>query len=246
MYAPRMEASPRSAPAVAVALVLGIAVVGLVLLASSSGTVRPATEATLSVARPDSPTPTASPSVGATTSTAPKSGAEPKPAAAPGWLKAVLQAAAYGIGALALLALLYPLRAALRLLRDVELPHAEPDRTHWEKVQVDHLAAAVDAGLAAVESGTADDGVIACWVALEDAAAAAGAPRAPSETPAEFTVRVLGVADGGVSRAELTRLAELYREARFSTHGSGEEARTEARTALVRVRSDLFSATGAR
>jgi hypothetical protein len=132
------------------------------------------------------------------------------------------------------------LRALYRLIRKVELPELEDQDTDWERVKVDRLAEAVESGLAAVESGTATDAVIACWVALEDAAASAGVARQASETPAEFTVRVLGV--GGISEPELLRLAELYREARYSTHGSSEEARSQARDALLRLRDELAAA----
>jgi hypothetical protein len=86
--------------------------------------------------------------------------------------------------------------------------------------------------------------VIACWVALEEAAASAGVARDPWETPAEFTVRVLGV--GGISEPQLVRLGELYREARYSTHGSTEQARTEARSALLRLRDELAAAEAPR
>jgi hypothetical protein len=126
----------------------------------------------------------------------------------------------------------------------VQLPEAEDDGSEWERVKVDRLAEAVESGLAAVDSGTATDAVIACWVALEGAAASAGVARAESETPAEFTVRVLGV--GGISEPELLRLAQLYREARYSTHGSTEEARAQAREALLRLRDELAAAMAAR
>ena len=145
----------------------------------------------------------------------------------PDWLKALWQALVYTA---ITLVVLFLIRALYRFVRKVELPEVEPDDADWERMKVDRLAEAVESGLAAVDSGTATDGVIACWVALEDAAASAGVPREPSETPAEFTVRVLGV--GGISEPELLRLAQLYREARYSTHGSSEEARTEARAAL--------------
>ncbi|MFI5713213.1 DUF4129 domain-containing protein [Kribbella sp. NPDC051620] len=59
---------------------------------------------------------------------------------------------------------------------------------------------------------TVDGTVIACWVGLEDAAAAAGVPRNEAETPAEFILRVLVV--NGVSAPVLGALADLYREAR--------------------------------
>jgi len=113
-------------------------------------------------------------------------------------------------------------------------------RTDWERVKTERLAEAVDVGLARIDSGKATDAVIACWVALEEAAASAGVPRDPAETPAEFTVRVLGI--GGISEGQLVRLGALYREARYSTHGSSEDARTEARAALLRLRDDLAAA----
>ncbi|WP_344841551.1 DUF4129 domain-containing protein [Kribbella ginsengisoli] len=113
-------------------------------------------------------------------------------------------------------------------------------KTRAEKVvptKAERLAEAVERGLRVVERGTPADAVIACWVGLEDAAAAAGVPRDEAETPAEFTVRVLAVE--GVSAPELAVLAGLYREARYSAHPTSEAAREEARAALTRLRADL-------
>ena len=101
----------------------------------------------------------------------------------------------------------------------------------------ERLAEAVETGLAEIERGTPSDAVVACWVALEDAAAAAGVARDVSETAAEFTVRVLAV--DGVSAGDLITLADLYREARYSTHASTEETRTPARAALTNLREEL-------
>jgi hypothetical protein len=101
----------------------------------------------------------------------------------------------------------------------------------------EQLIEAVETGLAAIDRGTPNDAVIACWVALEDAAAAAGVARDASETAAEFTVRVLAL--NGVSAADLHTLADLYREARYSDHASTEETRTKAHAALSSLRDDL-------
>jgi hypothetical protein len=114
-------------------------------------------------------------------------------------------------------------------------------KTRAEKLsptKAERLAEAVDRGLRAVDRGTPSDAVIACWVGLEDAAEAAGVPRNEAETPAEFTLRVLAV--DGVSAPDLATLADLYREARYSTHVSSEQAREEARAALTRLRADLL------
>jgi hypothetical protein len=104
-------------------------------------------------------------------------------------------------------------------------------------VSAERLAEAVESGLGTVSTGMPANAVVACWLALERAAASAGVPRRESETPAEFTVRVLAAAD--VSQPLLERLAELYREARFSRHDLPESARAEAREALTVLRGQL-------
>jgi hypothetical protein len=127
----------------------------------------------------------------------------------------------------------------LRLIYQVATAPREKkgrDRSQ-QRTKAERLAEAVNQGLHAVERGTPTDAVIACWVGLEDAAEAAGVPRNEAETPAEFTVRVLAV--DGVSAPDLATLAELYREARYSSHDSSENARTEARAALTRLRANL-------
>lgn len=234
-----MQPSRRSAWAVAIVLMLGVATVALVVLASAGGSVRPYSESTAS----SSPRPLPTQTAGQVTPPQQSPGArkEPKPTEMAEWIQAVWQAVIYLIGAVILLFLAW---ALYRMLRQVELPVVERSDTDWERVKVDRLADAVESGLAAVDSGTATDGVIACWVALERAAASANVARQPAETPAEFIVRVLGV--GGISEPELLRLAQLYREARYSTHGSSEEARTQARAALVRLRDELAAAVARR
>ncbi len=106
------------------------------------------------------------------------------------------------------------------------------------------LTAAVEAGLRELEDGEPADGVVACWVQLERAAADAGAERALPETPSELAGRLIDTQD--VAPGPLLRLAELYREARYSRHRLGEAARTEARVALEEVRADLAVATALR
>ncbi|GAA1556673.1 hypothetical protein GCM10009789_07520 [Kribbella sancticallisti] len=222
-------------------MMLGVAAVALVVLASAGGSVRPVSETTRTATPREPPIVTSNESATATPPQATPSPREQKPIEFPEWLKVLGQAVVYTLTALLAILLV---RVLYRMLRKVELPEAEPDDTDWERVKVNRLAEAVESGIAAVDSGTASDGVIACWVALEDAAASAGVPRELSETPAEFTVRVLGV--GGISEPELLRLAQLYREARYSTHGSSEQARAEARAALVRLRDELAAAVAAR
>ena len=235
-------ASRRSAQAVAVVLMLGVAAVALVVLASAGGSVRPVSESTIVSSPRAIPTFSITPKVTPPTFISAPPVRVGKPHQMPAWLAALLKTLLYVAGALLVLFLL---RVLYRMIRNVKLPVAETkDADDWERVKVDKLTDAVDAGLAAMETGTATDAVIACWVALEDAAASAGVARQPAETPSEFTVRVLAV--GGISAPELTRLAGLYREARYSSHGSSEEARAEARAALIRLRDELAAAKAAK
>lgn len=222
-------------PALVVVLVLGVLGIAAVVFASAGGPVRPVSESTLRNTEPRQEL-TYTPSATAPTNQP----ATPKPGdnrPMPEWLKTLWLAFAYALAAVVAGLLVYLL---VRMLRGVRLPPAEPEDPEWERLKSQRLAEAVESGLAAVDEGDPADGVIACWVALEQAAASAGAARDPAETPAEFTVRVLGV--GGISEPELVRLAELYREARYSTHGSSEAARVQARAALVRLRDELAAA----
>jgi hypothetical protein len=99
------------------------------------------------------------------------------------------------------------------------------------------LTEVVDETLLTIERGETRDAIIACWLRLEDVAAAAGIEKTPAETAAELTERVLSTHQ--VSRQTLSRLADLYREARFSIHPLGDNARQEARNALEQTRNEL-------
>jgi hypothetical protein len=106
---------------------------------------------------------------------------------------------------------------------------------------VDAVAGALSrdarAQLDAVAGGSPRNGIVRCWLRLEEATAGAGLPREPWETAAEFTVRVLRTLD--IDPRAIGTLARLYREARFSEHEIGEDARTSARSALHQLHSDL-------
>jgi hypothetical protein len=95
----------------------------------------------------------------------------------------------------------------------------------------------VDAQLAAIGEGTVRNGIVACWVRLENIVAAAGYPRFPAETSSEFVVRILRALD--LDPRAAGALAALYREARFSEHDLGEDVRTAARQALAVLHDDL-------
>lgn len=99
------------------------------------------------------------------------------------------------------------------------------------------LAEDLDAQLDAVAGGSPRNGIVRCWLRLEESVAAAGLPPKRYETSAEFTVRVLHTLD--LDPRSIGELARLYREARFSEHELGEEARTAARSALQQLHDDL-------
>ena len=110
----------------------------------------------------------------------------------------------------------------------------------------DDLVAALDAGLEELSDTDRDPrrAVIACWVRLEDAAAAAGTPRHPGDSPTDYVGRLL--AEQQVDAGVLAALLEVYREARYATHTVDDQMRQQARSALERLRADLGAArTGA-
>lgn len=101
----------------------------------------------------------------------------------------------------------------------------------------DEIARAAEDQRAALAEGEARDGIIACWVRLEETAARAGAPRSPADTPTEFVVRLLHALD--VDPRAVAALAGLYHEARFSTHRMPPDCRARAREALDAIHRDL-------
>jgi hypothetical protein len=101
----------------------------------------------------------------------------------------------------------------------------------------DELVETAAARLALLSTGEPRNAIVACWVDLEESASAAGLPRHPSETAAEYTIRVLHTWD--IAPAALGGLAELYREARYSRHPLTERHRAEAIARLTAVHEDL-------
>jgi hypothetical protein len=103
----------------------------------------------------------------------------------------------------------------------------------------DEVVAALDAGLDRLGDRDTDPrrAVIACWVRLEDAAAAAGTPRHPGDTPTDLVARLL--AAHRVSRPVLDEFAAVYREARYATHVVDERMRAAAVRSLSHLRAEL-------
>lgn len=81
--------------------------------------------------------------------------------------------------------------------------------------------------------GVPRDLVLRCWLALEEAAAASGAARKPSDSPSEFTSTVLRATQA--DPASVDTLLRLYHRARFSTHPVTDDDVRTARGAVVRL-----------
>lgn len=129
---------------------------------------------------------------------------------------------------------------ARRVWRDRWRAPAKPADVEFDvlpEVAAEALRDDVEAQLAAVQEGSPRNGIVRCWLRLEEVVAAAGLPRNPWETSAEFTVRILHAID--LDPLAIGELSRLYREARFSEHELDETARTAARAALRQLHSDL-------
>lgn len=80
-------------------------------------------------------------------------------------------------------------------------------------------------------------GVLACWLRLEETVAAAGAARSPAETSGQLAERVLACASDDA--AGVRSLHQLYRRARYSSAEVPPTAREEARSALAAIEAAL-------
>ena len=74
------------------------------------------------------------------------------------------------------------------------------------------------------------DSIVAAWVSLEETASDAGAGRGSNETPAEFTMRIIG-RRSGIS-ADTAILLDLYERVRFGGHRADEDDRAVASRCL--------------
>ena len=144
---------------------------------------------------------------------------------------------------LALVALVVLLLGWLRGLRirrrsRTSVPVAGPAQTLARS-----LATAADEGLAELTGddtdGPVDEVIIACWLRLRDAAVTAGVEPHAADSPADFVARVRS--EARVRPEAIERLADLYREARFSRHEMTSADRTAAVQALLAIRADLIA-----
>ena len=239
--------TPARAGTSAVAAVLGAAVL-LVVLVTWAASIGP--DAVLTDEPADRGGPAATPSLPTGSATVQVDPSDEPPATSsedfPGWVWIVvfgLELATLGV----VVYLIYRLGLAVR-----ERWHAyrRSRRADEESVEFEVLdtgrqvAAAIEEDATTqrelLEAGGPRNAIVACWRHFEVQAARAGVVRRPWQTPSEFVLWVLDLA--GADAAAVTRLADLYREARFSDHPMGEQHRADAVAALDAVHRSLRGA----
>lgn len=146
-------------------------------------------------------------------------------------LRALLLVAVVVAGALLLRWLWQVVPRYRSRVRTGTLPLPPPEADPEEVVR------GADQRLALLLEGEPRNAIVACWVDLEAAVERTGLDRRPAETPTELTRRVLTTWE--VSPRHLDRLADLYREARFSRHPLHEGHREAAVHHLTALHEDL-------
>ncbi|HEY2575253.1 MAG TPA: DUF4129 domain-containing protein, partial [Streptosporangiaceae bacterium] len=125
----------------------------------------------------------------------------------------------------------------MRRRRKVAFASAESEEPDDENVLLDALSAGADAMRNVPDPREA---IIACYAAMEQQLARAGAKPSAADTPAEILDRA--VAGGLVRSTAASELTGLFREARYGRRAMAESERAAAQGALARLRSDLATA----
>ena len=134
---------------------------------------------------------------------------------------------------LAVLALI-TLVVVVRRRRLAALAREEPDEPDEQSV----LSEALSAGAAALDDvADPSQAIIACYAAMEESLAGAGAAPEAADTPAEILTRAS--VSGLVRSTAAGELTGLFRRARYGGRPMGEPDRAVAMSALARLRSDL-------
>ena len=171
----------------------------------------------------------------------------------PGWLGVV----AFALEVLTLSVVLFLVVRLLDKLRRMRVRRIRRRRGDGRPQRVDFEVLGSAAQVAEAMAGDADEqraelalegeprnAIVAVWHRFEQQAVRAGVERRAWQTTAEF---VLGVLDRvGADRGAVSRLADLYREARFSDHSMTEEHRRAALAALDEIHAGLRVPTRAR
>lgn len=162
----------------------------------------------------------------------------------PAWVRTLLTVLCT-IAVIALVAALVWLALRDRLLVQKSVPEVAAAEEVRRRVR-ERVRAAVDEGLSDLDLADADPrrAVIACWVRLEAAAAAAGTGRRPGDTSTELVERLL--TEHEITGSVLASFGAVYRQARFAPHVIDAQMREQARAALIQVRDELVREAPAR
>lgn len=148
------------------------------------------------------------------------------------------------IGGVVLVVLFFGIRLLLRTLRnlwrdrrlrrrsgaEVLVAALEPELVTAAPDAVEVRRGIAQALVALGREAPPSDAIVAAWIGLEESAADAGVVRAPSETAAEFTVRILGRRSSIAS--EVSGLLRLYEDVRFGGRTASERDRETAERSL--------------
>jgi len=237
-----MTAGRATVSAVAAVLAAALLVVVLVTWAASIGPggvlEGPGIEARRSTPSPTESTLTAS----ATPQTDVQRLEESTPGPANPWLRTIAFLVELATLCLVLF-LLFRLAQWLREAYDARRRRDErPDEVAFDVIEVPGLLAReilhdAEAQRRVLLAGAPGNAIIQCWERFEAQAAAAGVSRQVWETSSEFTLRLLDLV-AAEDRA-VSRLAGLYREARFSEHPMTEAHRAAALEALAVIHAGL-------
>ena len=146
-------------------------------------------------------------------------------------------------GAVGVLLLFLVIRALLRAWA-ARVPRRDVDQAGEETFAMspepdpETMAPTIRRGIAAAlriidEYAAPADAIIAAWVGLEESAAEAGISRGRTETPAEFTLRV--ITHRSDVAADARTLLRLYERVRFAGRTADEADRVQARQTLAAI-----------
>jgi hypothetical protein len=227
-----------------VVAVLGAAGLLLVLVtwAASIGPDRVASGGRVERIRPDEPTAATEPADGAVDPAERARRAER--GEPPGWVGAVafvLEALTVVVVAFLVWRLLRRLRGSWR--RRTRRRRAPPVEVDFEVLGTPaHVSQVIEADAPGQRASLAEEGeprnaIVACWHRFEQQAVRGGVERRPWQTTAEFVLEVLDLV--AADRGAVARLADLYREARFSDHPMTGAHRHAALDALDGIHRSL-------
>jgi hypothetical protein len=161
----------------------------------------------------------------------------------PGWIRTV----AFILELLTLGVVLFLLGRLLRRLRQLWLARTRRRRPQLEEVAFEVLGSAGRVSevieedaveqRALLEDGEPRNAIVACWQRFEQQAARGGVVRRPWQTTGEYVLGALDLV--GADPGAVTRLADLYREARFSDHPMTDRHRRAALEALDGIHRSL-------